>query len=53
MFSDTTTNLASQPYDTNVTVEQPWVNTKCEFSLLPIIVLELRINNKSQGSFSL
>lgn len=31
MFSDTTTNLASQPYDTNVTAEQPWVNTK--FSL--------------------
>ncbi|EDR09357.1 uncharacterized protein LACBIDRAFT_293853 [Laccaria bicolor S238N-H82] len=31
MFSDTTTNLASQPFDTNVTAEQPWVNTK--FSL--------------------
>ena len=37
MFSDTTTNLASQPYDINVTAEQPWVNTKCEFSLSPIL----------------
>ncbi|KDR67276.1 hypothetical protein GALMADRAFT_105931 [Galerina marginata CBS 339.88] len=27
MFLDTT-NLASQPYDTNATAEQPWVNTK-------------------------
>ena len=43
MFSDTTTNLASQPYDTNVTAEQPWVNTKCEFPLLPILILELLI----------
>ncbi|KXN85179.1 hypothetical protein AN958_11601 [Leucoagaricus sp. SymC.cos] len=31
MFSDSTANLVSHPYDTSVSAEQPWVNTK--FSL--------------------
>ena len=30
MFTDTRKNFASVPYDTNVTAEQPWINTKCQ-----------------------
>jgi len=29
-FSDMTTNLSAQPYDTSATAEQPWVNSKCQ-----------------------
>ncbi|KDR70467.1 hypothetical protein GALMADRAFT_230091 [Galerina marginata CBS 339.88] len=43
MSSDTTASLASQPYDTEASAEQPWVNTKCESS--PLINVIQYLNN--------
>lgn len=45
MFSNMTLNLlAAQPYDTNITAEQPWVNTKCQCLLETNFVIRCRIN---------